>query len=111
VVKKSRVSALGKGLFDFINFAPLAAVRDALAGLRYPNIPMPAFAGAFAGGGSVAGSPNMMNALLSVITDLSDKIDRLDVKPVIQVNVDPLSNDPVRVSEINDAGNRIRGKI
>jgi hypothetical protein len=53
----------------------------------------------------------MMNALLSVITDLSDKIDRLDVKPVIQVNVDPLSNDPVRVSEINDAGNRIRGKI
>jgi hypothetical protein len=32
-------------------------------------------------------------------------------KPAIQVNVDPLSGDPVRISELADTGKRIRAEV
>lgn len=109
ITNKSRVRALGKSFFDFINFAPLGAVRAALAGLSYPTIPMPAFAGAFASGGSISASSGTMDALLGVLTDLKTEIKALkNSKPIIDIHVDPLANNPVKVSEIADTGARLR---
>lgn len=109
VASKSRVNALGKSFFDFLNFAPLAAVRSAFAGLSYPTIPMPAFAGAFASGGSISASSGTMDALLGVLTDLKLEIKALkNSKPIIDIHVDPLANNPVKVSEIADTGARLR---
>jgi hypothetical protein len=34
-----------------------------------------------------------------------------DSKPIIDIHVDPLSNDPVRVSEIADTGKQIRSEV
>jgi len=35
----------------------------------------------------------------------------MDSKPIIEVNVVPLSSDPVKVSEIADTGKMIRSEI
>ena len=57
-----------------------------------------------------------MNILIDLIAALKDEIVSLkqtvmDSKPNIEVNVDPLSSDPVRVSEIADTGKMIRSEI
>jgi hypothetical protein len=57
-----------------------------------------------------------MNTLIDLIAALKDEIVSLkqtvmDSKPIIEVKVDPLSNDPVKVSEIADTGKMIRSEI
>ena len=57
-----------------------------------------------------------MNTLIDLISSLKDEIVSLkqtvmDSKPIIEVNVDPLSSDPVRVSEIADTGKMIRSEV
>ena len=57
-----------------------------------------------------------MNTLIDLIAALKDEIVSLkqtvmDSKPIIEVSVDPLSNDPVKVSEIADTGKMIRSEV
>ena len=116
ITAKDRVKALGKGLFDFLNFAPLESVKLAFAVLPVPSVPIPANLGSYYGsGGSISGRGSM-DALLDIMSDMRDKIVELqqkvtESKPIIDIHVDPLSNDPVRVSEIADTGKQIRSEV
>ena len=116
ITAKDRVKALGRGLFDFLNFAPLDQVKIAFAGMPVPSVPIPGNLGSsYAVGGPVS-SGESMNTLIDLISALKDEIVSLkqtvmDSKPIIEVNVDPLSNDPVKVSEIADTGKIIRSEI
>lgn len=67
-------------------------------------VPMPDYA--FATGGYV-GQGGTMGALMSAIEALTAKIEAM-ARPVVQISVDPLSNNPVRVSEIAEQGAIIR---
>ena len=116
ITAKDRVKALGRGLFDFLNFAPLDQVRLAFAGMPVPSVPIPGNLGSsYAAGGPVS-SGESMDTLIDLISALKDEIVSLkqtvmDSKPIIEVNVDPLSNDPVKISEIADTGKMIRSEI
>jgi hypothetical protein len=116
ITAKDRVKALGRNLFDFLNFAPISQVRLAFAGLPIPDIPIPSnVSSIYASGGSVE-SGGGMSALIEIMTALKSEITEMkqnlkDSKPIIDIHVDPLSNDPVRVSEIADAGKLIRSEV
>lgn len=115
ITAKDRVKALGKNLFDFLNFAPIEQVKLAFAGMPVPSVPIPSNAGlSYGSGGPVGGGA--MNLLLEIMSSMRDEIVSLqqtvrDSKSVIDVHVDPLSNDPVRVSEIADTGKLIRSEV
>lgn len=108
ITAKDRVRALGKGLFDFLNFAPLDQVKKAFLGFTAPDIPIPeSVAYAYAGGGSVGG-----NGLMSIMEAINDKMGILVEKNVqFDIHVDPLANDPVKVSEIADTGKILRSEL
>jgi hypothetical protein len=116
ITAKDRVKALGRSLFDFLNFAPLDQVKLAFASMPVPSVPIPNNLGeSYAAGGAISKSGSM-NTLIDLIAALKDEIVSLrqtvmDSKPIIEVNVDPLSNDPVKVSEIADTGKMIRSEI
>jgi hypothetical protein len=116
ITAKDRVKALGRNLFDFLNFAPISQVRLAFAGLPIPDIPIPSnVSSIYASGGSV-GSGGGISALIEIMTALKTEITEMkqnlkDSKPIIDIHVDPLSNDPVRVSEIADTGKLIRSEV
>lgn len=80
------------------------------------SLPMPEISGGFyASGGSVSGG-GAMDTLLDIMTSMRDEIISLkttvmDSKPIIDIHVDPLSSDPVKISEIAEAGTRIRSTI
>ena len=116
VTAKDRVKALGRSLFDFLNFAPLDQVRTALSGIPVPAVPLPANLGSYYAAGGHISSGGGMNTLIDLIAALKDEIVSLkqtvmDSKPIIEVNVDPLSNDPVKISEIADTGKMIRSEV
>lgn len=107
IIAENRVKAFGKKLFDFMNFAPLDMVRRVMGSV---NIPMPALAAdtdgggsySFAGGGQVGGS----NAALAIFTEIRDILKTKNVS--FTINVDPLSSNPVKLSEIAELGDMIR---
>jgi hypothetical protein len=108
IVRKETVSALGRGFFKFLNFAPLSQVRGALAGLSIPalSVPMPDYA--FATGG-YAGGGNTMQSLVDAVAMLSAKIEQMgrpNVTTIVQV--DPLTGKSVELSEIVEEGYMIR---
>jgi len=116
VTAKDRVKALGKNLFDFLNFAPLDQVKLAFAAMPVPSVPIPSNVGSYYAAGGAISSGGGMNTLIDLIAALKDEIVSLkqtvmDSKPIIEVNVDPLSSDPVKVSEIADTGKMIRSEI
>jgi len=108
ITAKDRVRALGKGLFDFLNFAPLEQVKKAFSGFTAPDIPIPdSVAYAYAGGGSVGG-----NGLMSIMEAINEKMGVLVEKNVqFDIHIDPLANDPVKVSEIADSGKIMRSEV
>ena len=116
ITAKDRVKALGRNLFDFLNFAPLDQVKLSFASMPVPSVPIPSYLGeSYAAGGAISKSGSM-NTLIDLIAALKDEIVSLrqtvmDSKPIIEVNVDPLSNDPVKVSEIADTGKMIRSEV
>ncbi len=116
ITAKDRVRALGRGLFDFLNFAPLEKVKLAFAGMPVPSVPIPQSVGSYyASGGSIS-SGGTMNTLLEIMTSMRDEIVSLkqtvmESKPMIDIHVDPLSSDPVKVSEIADTGKMIRSEV
>lgn len=102
-IARRRVASLGKGLFDFLNFGPIEMVKNALAGLRMPSLPMPPSPSlVYASGGAVQGGgiSQMMEAMMAKLDEMGS--------PVINVTVDPLSNDPVKISRIADKGKKLR---
>ncbi len=116
ITAKDRVKALGRSLFDFLNFAPLDQVRTALSGIPVPAVPLPANLGSYYAAGGHISSGGGMNTLIDLIAALKDEIVSLkqtvkDSKPIIEVNIDPLSNDPVKISEIADTGKMIRSEV
>jgi hypothetical protein len=116
ITAKDRVRALGRGFFDFLNFAPLEKVKLAFAGMPVPSVPIPSNIGSYyASGGSIS-SGGAMNTLLEIMASMRDEIISLkqtvmESKPMIDIHVDPLSNDPVKVSEIADKGKMIRSEV
>ena len=115
ITSKSRVRSLGRKLFDFLNFAPLDSVKNALSSISLPSIPLPEPSLSFAYGGLVpsgAGSLPGSSAVTTLLGALDDKLGRLlDKKIAFDIHIDPLDSNPVRVSEIADAGWAIRSEI
>jgi len=116
ITAKDRVKALGRNLFDFINFAPLRQVQLAFAGLPIPDIPIPSNVSSIYGSGGSIGFGGGMNVLIEIMTALKTEITEMkqnlkDNKPIIDIHVDPLSNDPVKISEIADTGKLIRSEV
>ncbi len=109
IIRKDRVATFGKSFFDFVNSASLANVRAAFAGFSLPHLPMPAYAGSFAASGGYVSGSNPNSALIDEIRALRDAI--LGARPTINVSVDPLSSDPVKISEIAERGSRIRSRF
>jgi len=116
---KDRVKALGRNLFDFLNFAPIAQVRLAFAGLPIPDIPIPSnVSSIYAGGGSISSGNGSsgIGALIEIMSALKTEIVEMkqnlkDSQPIIDIHVDPLSNDPVKISRIADTGKLIRSEV
>lgn len=116
ITAKDRVKALGKNLFDFLNFAPLGQVKLALAGLPVPSVPVRQIESVqYGSGGSVSSGLSLgdMSRMLGTVKDELVKLRQAvtESRPIIEVNVDPLDSDPVRISEINDQGKMIRSEI
>ena len=117
ITAKDRVRALGRNLFDFLNFAPIEKVKLAFAGMPIPSVPIPQSIGSYyAAGGSVSGRDSMDSIMDTIVSVVREEFSTLrqsisDNKPNIEINVDPLSNDPVRVSEIADTGKMIRSEV
>lgn len=109
IIRKDRVATFGKSFFDFVNSASLANVRAAFAGFSLPSLPMPAYAGSFAAAGGYVSGGNPNSALIDEIRALRNAI--LGARPTINVSVDPLSSDPVKISEIAERGSRIRSRF
>lgn len=107
---------MGRGLFDFLNFAPLEKVKLAFAGMPVSSVPIPQSVGSYyASGGSIS-SGGTMNTLLDIMASMRDEIVSLkqtvvESKPMIDIHVDPLSSDPVKISEIADTGKMIRSEV
>jgi len=116
ITAKDRVKALGRNLFDFLNFAPIESVKLAFAGMPVPSVPIPANVGSYyASGGSIGGSGGI-TVLLNIMSEMRDQMITLtekvmESKPVFDIHVDPLSNDPVKVSQIADTGKLIRSEV
>jgi hypothetical protein len=108
VTSKDRVKSLGSGLFTFLNFAPLSQVRAVLGNIAFPAFPVPEPKLAYASGGAVSDN-GVMASLLEEIRGLRDDV--RSNRPSIQVSVDPLSSDPVKISELADTGKRIRAEV
>jgi hypothetical protein len=118
ITAKDRVKALGRGLFDFLNFAPMSQVRLAFAGLPIPEIPIPRSASSvFSSGGSISNnSGGGLSTLIEIMSALKEEIVEMkqnlkDSQPIIDIHVDPLSNDPVKISRIADTGKLIRSEV
>lgn len=109
IIRKDRVATFGKSFFDFVNSASLTTVRAAFSGFSLPHLPMPAYAGSFAAAGGYVSGGNPNSALIDEIRALKEAI--LGARPTINVSVDPLSSDPVKISEIAERGTRIRSII
>ena len=56
---------------------------------------------------------SIMDTIVSVVREEFSTLRQSisDNKPIIEINVDPLSNDPVKVSEIADTGKMIRSEV
>ena len=119
ITAKDRVKLLGKRFFDFINFAPIRDVQLAFAGLPMPSIPLPDTnikSSIFASGGIVESGRYGIESMLDKLSDMADRL--LEIKEEIKnknlslnVQVDPLSNDPVKISELADKGKIIRSEF
>ncbi len=90
-------------------------MRQLFAGMALPAIEFnAAMAGSdrggsyFAGGGSVPGS----NAVNSLLESLDEKLGRiLEKKVALDIHIDPLDNNPVKISEIADIGRMMRSEV
>lgn len=94
----------------------MGQVKLAFATMPVPSVPIPSNVGEPYIAGNVISSRSGMNILIDLIATLKDEIVSLkqtvvDSKPIIDVNVDPLSNDPVKVTEIADTSKMIRSEI
>ena len=116
ITAKDRVKALGRNLFDFLNFAPLGQVKLALAGLPVPSVPVRQVTSTqYASGGSVQSGLSLsdMSQMMATVKDELVKLRQAvtESRPMFEINVDPLSNDPVKVSEIAETGKLLRSEV
>jgi hypothetical protein len=112
VTSKDRVKSLGSGLFNFLNFAPLSQVKAVLGNIAFPAFPVPEPKLAYATGGAVGSSGSLSDLIDAIFAMRDDIVTTIKTsKPSIQVSVDPLSGDPVKISELADTGKRIRAEV
>ncbi len=116
VTRKSRVAALGRRFFDFVNNAPLGAVKAVIGNMMFPSIPVPATVGGrFADGGLVSGglAVGMLideyRAMRADIAVLTEAVRTSRSTTVVQF--DPFTSDPVKVSEYAEEGDRQRSNL
>lgn len=109
IIARERVRTLGKSFFDFLNFEPLSKVKSALSSLALPPMSFPsAPAYAFASGGAVPSS----SPVVEMLSQINKSLIQIIQQPThFDIHVDPLSNDPVKISEIADRGKIIRSEI
>jgi hypothetical protein len=88
ITNKRRVAELGKGFFDFVNFAPLDKVKQVLSNFSIPSftVPsMPKFAystGGYVQGGNydTSGVENKLEQVIAGLHDLKQKEYNVQVK-------------------------------
>ncbi len=77
ITRKQRVKELGVNFMDFINNAPLEAIKRSFSGLSMPNLPAPVSAPSFAyaSGGQVSSNSNsMIDSLISEVKLLRQEL-------------------------------------
>jgi len=112
ITARERVKSLGTGLFNFLNFAPLGQVKAALGNLAFPAFPVPEPKPVYASGGSVGGSGSLSDLIDAVYSMRDEIVTTIRAQQLsLSVSVDPLSNDPVKISELADTGKRIRAEV
>ncbi len=116
VTRKSRVAALGRRIFDFLNNAPLAQVQAAIGNMMFPSIPVPATVGGRYADGGVVSSGLALNSLVDEIRGLradmvvlNDSVQKS--RSVTYVAVDSALADAVKISEKAEEGDRQRSRI
>jgi hypothetical protein len=111
ITARERVKSLGTGLFNFLNFAPLGQVKAALGNLAFPAFPVPEPKPVYASGGSVGGSGSLSDLIDAVYSMRDEIVTTIRAQQLsLTISVDPLSNDPVKISELADTGKRIRAE-
>jgi len=112
ITARERVKSLGTGLFNFLNFAPLGQVKAALGNLAFPAFPVPEPKPVYASGGSVGGSGSLSDLIDAVYSMRDEIVTTIRAQQLsLTISVDPLSNDPVKISELADTGKRIRAEV
>jgi len=112
ITARERVKSLGTGLFNFLNFAPLGQVKAALGNLAFPAFPVPEPKPVYASGGSVGGSGSLSDLIDAVYSMRDEIVTTIRAQQLsLSISVDPLSNDPVKISELADTGKRIRAEV
>ncbi len=109
VTKKSRVQELGAGLFNFLNSAPLEQVREALGGMRIPEIPTPTLPKAvYADGGMVS---NSSGVLIQEIRWLRKDLQEKEFVNEVYINPDKVieNADDILINSKNVSGAIRRG--
>ena len=109
VTKKSRVQELGAGLFNFLNSAPLEQVREALGGMKIPEIPTPTLPKAvYADGGMVS---NSSGVLIQEIRWLRKDLQEKEFVNEVYINPDKVieNADDILINSKNVSGAIRRG--
>ena len=111
ITRKQRVRELGVPFFDFLNNAPIEAVRSALAGITLPSFSIPAVPQiAYAGGGQVSGGMQF-GELLSEIKMLRRDLQEKEMSVNVGINANDVIRqaDKVLINEANTEGAVERG--
>ncbi len=92
ITRKQRVRELGVGFFDFINNAPLSAIKERLQGFNVPSIsisPVPSVPRfAYATGGSVSGGSGLMEKLIERVDNLTRELKNKEMSAVVSLDPD-----------------------
>ncbi|MCK9583536.1 MAG: hypothetical protein M0R69_01325, partial [Candidatus Cloacimonetes bacterium] len=115
VTKKSRVKELGAGIFNFLNSAPLAQVKEALGRVSFPEIPIPTLPKmVYAEGGVVSlqgANTDLLQEIRWLRRDLQDKefvnVVYIDPNDVIDKADDSLVNQKNLSGAVKRGGARV----
>jgi hypothetical protein len=108
ITRKQRVRELGVPFFDFINNAPLSAIKERFQSFSMPNIPMPSVPAvpqyAYASGGMVSGGSGLMETLIQEVRNLTQKLEdkEMVVNNNLSINADEVI-DKASIIKVNDA--------
>jgi len=113
ITNKKRVNELGVPFFDFLNFAPINKVKEALTGIQLPTMNIPAVPKvAYASGGVVSSGNSSINDLITEIGSLRQEFreKNMTVNNYISANDVIDQADSAKINEKNEEGSFVRSR-